>query len=86
MTLTYNGVLTLEPDESAVNVTVPAMPGVLTWGATIDEALAAAQEAIALHLEGYPERGLPFPANRKPRGQSVTVTVEAPEIVARRSA
>jgi antitoxin HicB len=86
MTLTYNVILTLEPDESAVNVQVPAMPGVLTWGATIDEAMTAAQEAISLHLESYVERGQPFPANRKPRGQSVAVTVEAPEIEARQSA
>ena len=78
MTLTYNVVLTVEPDASAVNVAVPAMPGVLTWGATIDEALAAAQEAITLHLESYAERGQPFPENRMPREESVLVTVSAP--------
>lgn len=86
MRLTYNVILTLEPDESAVNVAVPALPGVLTWGSTIDEAVAAAQEAITLHLESYAERGQPFPGNRKPRGESVAITVETPSIEARRTA
>lgn len=57
----YTIVLTEEPDGTAFNVTVPAMPGCLTWGATIDEALVHAREAIALHLEGYAERGEPYP-------------------------
>ena len=57
----YTVVLTPEPDGSAINVTVPAMPGCLTWGTTIEEALAHAREAIALHLEGYAERGEPYP-------------------------
>jgi predicted RNase H-like HicB family nuclease len=37
-TRTYTVVLTPEPDGSAVNAAVPALPGVLTWGRTIDEA------------------------------------------------
>ena len=67
MNLTYTVLLTPEPVDEIVNVTVPAMPGVLTWGRTIDEALASAREAIMLHLEGYLERGQPFPRDRKPR-------------------
>ena len=67
MNLTYTVLLTPEPGEEIVNVTVPAMPGVLTWGRSFDEALEAAREAIALHLEGYLERGQSFPRDRKPR-------------------
>jgi predicted RNase H-like HicB family nuclease len=63
----YTVVLTPEPDGSAVNVTVPAMPGILTWARTSEEALTTAREAIALHLEGFAERGKPFPADRQPR-------------------
>ena len=63
----YTVVLTPEPDGSAVNVAVPAMPGVFTWGRTEAEALASAREAIALHLEGYAERGRPAPRDRRPR-------------------
>jgi predicted RNase H-like HicB family nuclease len=64
--LTYTVVLTPEPDGSAVNVTVPAMPGVFTWGRTTQEALFSAADAIRLHLEGYLERGQPLPKDRKP--------------------
>ena len=63
----YTIILTTEPDGHAVNVRVPAMPGVHTWGATETEAIASAREAIALHLESYRERGLPVPQDRRPR-------------------
>lgn len=43
----------LEEDEDGVwVVTVPALPGCFTQGASKEEALANAKEAIALHLEG----------------------------------
>lgn len=86
MKLAYHGILTLVPDEGIIEVGVPALPGVLTWGTTIDEALVNAQEGIVLHLESYAERGQPFPLDRKPRGQAVQVDVVAPTIEARRSA
>jgi antitoxin HicB len=62
MTHTYTIVLT--PDDGQFSVRVPALPGVFTWGTSEDEAIASAREAIALHLEGYRERGLPAPADR----------------------
>jgi len=67
-TRTYTVVLTAEPDGCAVNAAVPALPGMLTWGRTIDEAYASAAEAVLLHLEGYRERGQPFPHDRPVRG------------------
>lgn len=73
----YTVVLTPEPDGSAVNVTVPAMPGVLTWGRTPEEALASAREAIELHLEGYAERGQPAPPDRRPRALALLSAVAA---------
>ena len=36
--LTYTVILTPELDGSAINVTVPALPGVLTWGGAPEEA------------------------------------------------
>jgi predicted RNase H-like HicB family nuclease len=42
---------------SDYGVTVPDLPGCFTAGSTIDEALAMAQEAIELHLEGLIEHG-----------------------------
>lgn len=67
-TRTYTVVLTPEPDGSAVNAAVPALPGVLTWGRTVDEAYDSAAEAVFLHLEGYRERGKSFPHDRPVRG------------------
>jgi predicted RNase H-like HicB family nuclease len=46
---------------SDYGVTVPDLPGCFSAGATIDEALAMAREAIELHLEGLIEDGLPIP-------------------------
>jgi predicted RNase H-like HicB family nuclease len=76
--------ITLTPDDGQISVRVPAMPGVFTWGATDAEALTSAREAIELHLEGYVERGLPLPPDRRsiPRGRTtrlVTIEVAAPE-------
>lgn len=60
----YTVVLTDEPEDHAVSVRVPAMPGIFTWGETREEALAMAREAIGLYLEQYAERGEPFPKDR----------------------
>jgi predicted RNase H-like HicB family nuclease len=43
----------LEPNEcDGYTVTVPALPGLVTEGATIEEAREMAKEAIACYLEG----------------------------------
>ena len=54
-----------EPDGYSVHV--PALPGVVTSGATVEEALAMAREAITLHLEGLREDGLEIPVEPPPR-------------------
>lgn len=43
--------------KSDYGVTVPDLPGCVSAGATVDEALAMAREAIELHLEGLIEEG-----------------------------
>jgi predicted RNase H-like HicB family nuclease len=40
---------------------VPDLPGCIATGATLAETEAAIREAIALHLEGLREDGLPIP-------------------------
>lgn len=72
----YNVLLHPDPETGSIGVMVPAMPGVLTWGETEEAALAAAREAIELHLESYTERGQPFPSDRRMPGKR-TVRVEA---------
>lgn len=41
---------------------VPDLPGCIATGATLTEAEAAIREAIAFHLDGLREDGLPIPA------------------------
>lgn len=54
--------------DSDYGVTVPDLPGCFTAGSTIDEAIAMAQEAIELHLEGLIEEGEVVPEPRPIEG------------------
>ena len=47
----YTVVLEKDPEEGSYTVTVPALPGCVTEGDTIEESLAMAREVIAGHLE-----------------------------------
>jgi len=49
-TLSYKVFLHKEP-EGGFTVTVPSLPGCVTYGETLDEAQTMTQEAIALYLE-----------------------------------
>ncbi len=62
--LTYTVLLEPDPDEGGFTVTVAELPGCITQGETVDEALAMAQEVIAPHLEGLAEDGLPVPVEQ----------------------
>jgi len=48
--LTYRILLTPEP-EGGYTVNVPALPGCITYGESIDHAMAMAKEAIELYVE-----------------------------------
>ena len=52
---------------------VPDLPGCITTGKTIDEIKANMSEAIALHLDGLREDGLPIP---EPTAMAVEVEPE----------
>ena len=47
--------------EGGYTVTVPALPGCITYGEDIDEAIAMAKEAIELYVEELQERNEPIP-------------------------
>ncbi|MBX3288131.1 MAG: type II toxin-antitoxin system HicB family antitoxin [Acidobacteria bacterium] len=54
--------VTIEPDEDGVFIAeVPALPGCITQGATRQEALANAKEAIELYIESLEAHGDPIP-------------------------
>jgi predicted RNase H-like HicB family nuclease len=58
---TYTIVLEPDPEAGGFTVLVPALPGCVTEGATVEEALANAREAISLTLEDRMARGEPVP-------------------------
>jgi predicted RNase H-like HicB family nuclease len=59
----YTVVLVPEPDEGGFSVVVPALPGLFTQGDNRDEALKAAREAIAFHLESLVAEGEAIPVD-----------------------
>ena len=55
-------VMIFEASEAAgYTVSVPALPGLVTEGWTIDEARAMAEDAIRCYLEGLLKDGEPIP-------------------------
>ena len=57
---TYKILLMKEP-EGAYTVTVPALPGCITYGDNVDHAIVMAREAIELYIENLQEKGEPIP-------------------------
>lgn len=57
---TYKILLTKE-SEGAYTVTVPALPGCVTYGDNIDHAISMAKEAIKLYIENLQEKGENIP-------------------------
>ena len=47
--------------EGGYTVSVPALPGCITYGEDVDEAIAMAKEAIELYIEELQERGETVP-------------------------
>jgi antitoxin HicB len=78
--LRYTVVLDPDPDEGGYTVTVPALPGCVTQGDTLDEAIANAREAIAAHVGGYAKEGEPIPTE-VPGLIVTTVDVSEPAFV-----
>jgi antitoxin HicB len=73
---TYTVLLDPDPDSGTWTVTVPALPGVVTQGDSIEDAIVQAREAIQVHIEGLLADGEPVPEERQ-RPQMVTVRVAA---------
>jgi antitoxin HicB len=59
-TLSYRVFLREEP-EGGYTVTVPTLPGCVTYGETITEAVAMAREAIELYVESLIAHGEDVP-------------------------
>lgn len=57
---TYKIMLHKEP-EGGYTVSVPVLPGCVTYGENIDEAIAMAKDVIALYVEELQSRGEVIP-------------------------
>ena len=60
MNLTYK-ILLHKAEEGGFTVSVPALPGCITEGDSLDEAIANAKEAIELYVEELKSRGEEVP-------------------------
>lgn len=76
----YTVVLIPDDETAAYHVVVPAIPEVITFGATIPEAIDRAREAIGCHIRGLAQDGEPFPVE-SPGAVVATVEIERPPIV-----
>jgi antitoxin HicB len=60
----YKLPLVLSPQpEGGYTVTSPVLPGLVTEGDTVEEALENARDALAALVEAYQHLGRPMPAN-----------------------
>jgi antitoxin HicB len=61
--------------EGGYTVTVPSLPGCVTFGSSLDEAVASAREAIELYVESLKAHGEEVPTDD--RTLEYTLTLEA---------
>jgi predicted RNase H-like HicB family nuclease len=82
MTRRYSIVLTPEPDGSALNVTSPDFPELVTFGYTREEALAMALDCAEALLLTYMDRGHEIP-DEGGQAEVATIEVDLEELRAR---
>ena len=58
--------IVIEKAEGNFSAYVPDLPGCIAIGATVAEVESQIREAIAFHVEGLREDGLPVPGPKKP--------------------
>ena len=71
----YQYTVLFEPQEGGFNVIVPAIPEICTFGETMQEARAAAEDAIRCYLESAIKNGEPIPEDAQPAQERIAVTV-----------
>jgi predicted RNase H-like HicB family nuclease len=65
-TLTYSLLIEAPPDEGGYLAYFPALPGCNTWGATYEETVKNAEEALVGYLETLQMNGQPLPREIQP--------------------
>lgn len=72
--LTYKIHLQKE-EEGGYTVIVPALPGCITYGEDVDEAISMAKEAIELYVSELKDRNEPIPDDSKTLEYSVNLEI-----------
>lgn len=72
--LNYRILLRPEP-EGGYTITLPSLPGCVTYGETVDEAITMAREAIELYIEHLQEKGEEIPTEEGLLEYMLTVEV-----------
>ena len=74
----YQYTIILHPDaeQGGYTVTVPCLPGCVTEGDTLEEAIAMAKEAIQLYIESLIADGEPVP-EEKEHVQAIVISIAA---------
>jgi predicted RNase H-like HicB family nuclease len=72
----YTIILEPNPDEAMYTVTVPALPGCITQGKTVEECIERAKEAISVWIADAEAHGEPVPTETV-RPQVITIGVAA---------
>lgn len=70
---TYRIMLNKE-EEGGFTVTVPSLPGCITYGENLDEAITMAKEAISLYIESLTAHGEPVPDDNNSLEYSLTMS------------
>ena len=60
-------------EDSSYTATVPVLPGCITYGENLDEAISMAKEAIELYIEELQERGEKIPDDSNTLEYSINV-------------
>ncbi len=71
--LTYKIRLQKEP-EGGYTVIVPALPGCISYGGNVDEAIKMAKEAVELYIESLAAHGEEIPTENNTLEYSLTVS------------
>lgn len=72
MQYNYKIMLHKEP-EGGYTVTVPSLPGCITYGENVDEAIEMAKDAINLYIEELSDRGESIPDDSNALEYSVSL-------------
>jgi antitoxin HicB len=71
----YQFTVFFEPQENGFNVVVPAIPEICTFGETLEEARAMAEDAIRCYLESAIKNGEAIPKDIDPKKERLAIAV-----------